>query len=118
MIEKKIISSDVSVMTEEEGERLDSFLLNATLRENTEYAKALTELFGPIDNPRYILMERTFLKRREYYPVPSCLGSKKEDVELFLRELNAQKQSFRAHYLRNPKGKKILLGGNHEEKKL
>ena len=105
-------------MTEEEGERLDSFLLNATLRENTEYAKALTELFGPIDNPRYILMERTFLTRREYYPVPSCLGSKKEDVELFLRELNAQKQSFRAHYLRNPKGKKILLGGNHEEKKL
>ncbi len=63
MIEKKIISSDVSVMTEEEGERLDSFLLNATLRENTEYAKALTELFGPIDNPRYILMERTFLKK-------------------------------------------------------
>lgn len=109
MIKKKIISSDVSVVTEENGERLDSSLLNATLRENTEYAKALTEFFGPIDNPRYILMERMFLKRTEYYPVPYRFASKREDVELLLKELNVEKRTFRAHYLRNPKGRKILL---------
>ncbi len=96
-------------MTEENGERLDSTLLNATLRENTEYAKALTEFFGLIDNPRYILMERMFLKRIEYYPVPYRFASKREDVELLLKELNVEKRTFRAHYLRNPKGRKILL---------
>lgn len=109
MITKKIISSNVNIMTEENGEILESTILNGTLKENTEYAKALSEFFGPIENPRYILTEKIFMIKTEYYPVPSCFGSKREDVELLLKELNGWKHSFRVHYLRNPKGRKILL---------
>jgi hypothetical protein len=109
MINKKIISSNANIMTEETGESLKSALLNGTLKENTEYAKALSEFFGPIENPRYILTEKIFLNKTEYYPVPSCFGSKREDVELLLKELNGWKRNFHVHYLRNPKGRKILL---------
>lgn len=51
------------------------------------YLNALQELLNPIENPRYLLaLKYTFdpqMPLLYYFPVPTCLGKKKRDAELF-----------------------------------
>jgi hypothetical protein len=109
MVKADLLSPNVNLEIKEEKENLEAGLGNATLKENTEYARVLTEFYGPIENPRYLITERSFLGKTEYYPVPTCFSTKKSDVELLLKALNVRGRNFKAHYLRNPNGRKLLL---------
>jgi len=62
-------------------------LEGAARYETSLFTDALTELLGPIENPRYILRRvgrPAFLRRRDHHAVPSVLGRKKELAEVFL----------------------------------
>jgi superfamily II DNA or RNA helicase len=77
-------------MLEINGAAADGLLVapsNVDTRSAQLYLNALQELLNPIENPRYLLaLKYTFDKSTSmvyYFPVPTCMGKKKKDAELF-----------------------------------
>jgi len=109
MKKKKIVGETVVLSINEGKERFMANLENSTIKEDIEFAKALVEFYSPINNPRYIIIEKGFLGKNEYYTLPSVFSNKKEDVDILLKELNQTKGSYEGKYLRNPSGRKLLM---------
>ena len=109
MKKKKIVGETAVLYIDEGKERFTANLENSTIKEDTEFAKALVEFYSPINNPRYMIIERGFLGKNEYYSLPSLFANKKEDVDILLKELNRTKGSYQGKYLRNPSGRKLLM---------
>ncbi len=87
-------------------------LEGATSYEKSVFLIALQEIFDPIDNPRYLLIRKTFLGRwlrKDYHAVPQIIGNKKEYVEYFARMWSRYVGSMSLVYTRIPEGRKILL---------
>lgn len=87
-------------------------LRGATLREQSVFLQSLRELFGPIDNPRYLLLRKTFLfhmVRRVYYPVPRLLGGKKEWAMRLQQAWQRHVGPTKLIYCRTPLGRRLLL---------
>jgi Type III restriction enzyme, res subunit len=77
------------------------------------YLNALQELLNPIENPRYLLaLKYTFdpqVPLLYYFPVPTCLGKKKKDAELF-QDIWAEKMGpTRLVFTRTVEGRLELL---------
>jgi superfamily II DNA or RNA helicase len=63
-------------------------LSGGTYYESSLFANCLSEILGPIDHPRYLVIRSgTFLgrKRDDYHAVPAVLGAKKELAKIFYR---------------------------------
>lgn len=87
-------------------------LQNATEREKNVFAKALSEMLSPIDNPRYVIIRKSKLGTRKYiqsYACPSVVASKKETAEIFSHYLSKAAGKFELVYTRNEEGNKALL---------
>ncbi len=86
-------------------------LSNATAREKSDFAKALGELFADIDNPRYLLFAKNKNPLSAFYclTVPECLGTKKENAQMFHGHLQKLLGKYELVYTRTPEGRKKLL---------
>jgi len=87
-------------------------LLGATLREQSVFLQCLRELFDPVENPRYLLLRKTFLfrlVRRMYYPVPRLLGGKKEWAMRLQQAWQWHIGPTKLIYTRTPLGRRLLL---------
>jgi hypothetical protein len=76
------------------------------------FLEALTELLGPIANPRYLLVRRSFLARRlrvDFHAVPSVLGQRKEWAEMFAKHWAKRVGSAQLVFSRNAAGRRLLL---------
>ncbi len=107
-----ITSSDVKVETRVTSNgNISTSLTGGTAREKSDFAKALGELFAPIDNPRYLLLSKTYnpLSAFSCMSVPECLGSKKENAQLLHGHLQKLLGSYELVYTRTPEGRKTLL---------
>lgn len=107
------IKSDARIKVTENltGTQILCALGGATEHEKTEFAAAMSELLSPIDNPRYVLIKK-YGKLLTYtcsYPCPSVIGGKKENVEIFGRELGHVAGGFELVYTRSESGRKTLL---------
>jgi superfamily II DNA or RNA helicase len=74
--------------------------------------EAVTEVIGPIANPRYLLVRRSFFLgglRYDYHAVPSRLGQRKEYAEAFAAHWRRHIGSCRLKFCRNAKGRRNLL---------
>lgn len=85
-----------------------------TRMDKNRFANALSEMFGPVENPRYLLVVRSSILRmlktsQTYLPVPSSLGDKKDHAQTLARSLNKSIGNVRLIYTRNPEGRRALL---------
>lgn len=87
-------------------------LRNATIRDQNVFNTAITELLSPIENPRYILIKKGFLRKYNYsysFACPAIIGKKKEHVEVLAKELKHGLGSFAAVYTYREDGRKLIL---------
>ena len=80
----------------------------------TEHAliEAIAEVLGPTENPRYLLVRRSWLGpilRTDYHPVPTALGARKEFAEIFRDAWEARVGSSKLVFTRTVEGRLVLL---------
>lgn len=93
-----------------EGMLIHTYLKGGTMRDKTTFACCMEELWGVIDNPRYLLMrDKRLLGRNEYYAVPEIFGKQKERAVIFEKHIRGALGRFRLVYTRTSEGRKILL---------
>lgn len=109
----QIESTGLSVRAETreyEGVVVSSYLKGGTVRDKTLFALCMSQLWGVIDNPRYLLMQtRGRVGVNEYMAVPEAFGRKKEDAGLFADCMSGVLGRCRLVYTRTPEGRKVLL---------
>ena len=93
------------------------------MREKEIFAQALSEFFAPIENQRYILRATTWVNdQTKYFAVPSMFDKRKEDVIVFVANIEKYIGSYEIIYTRNVEGRHILLDarlnalGNKQER--
>lgn len=108
-----IVSKQVSVGVEENvGLMSYIYLKGGTEREKDVFAQAIYEMFGTVDNQRYLLKaKRKVSKLCKYYCVPELFGKKKEDAQMFMACIAKYIGPYELIYTKNGEGKKALLEG-------
>ena len=87
-----------------------TYLKGGTLREKEIFAQALSEFFAPIENQRYILRATTWVNdQTKYFAVPSMFDKRKEDVIVFVANIEKYIGSYEIIYTRSVEGRHILL---------
>jgi len=96
----------------EDGTGVACQLRGATLREQSVFLQCLRELFEPVENPRYLLLRKTFLfrmVRRVYHPVPRLIGGQKEWAAALQQAWQQFVGPVKLIYTRTPAGRRLLL---------
>lgn len=88
------------------------YLSGGTGRDKALFTKCVKELFGVIDNQRYILVKKGAIRgENSFYAVPECFGKKREDAEQFFSCIKPYIGNFDLVYTRNEAGRQLLLEG-------
>jgi superfamily II DNA or RNA helicase len=79
--------------------------------EQSIFLRALSEVLGPIENPRYLLASRRQWPwlREDYFAVPEVFGRKQECAEIFARKWRSVVGPVDLVHTRTPEGRKLLL---------
>lgn len=92
------------------GELIGTWLQGGSMRDKMVFAGCMEEIWGIIDNPRYLLMKETkYGKTDEYYSVPEVFGRQKDRVVIFEKHMNKVLGKHKVVYTRTPEGRRILL---------
>jgi hypothetical protein len=88
-------------------------LEGGTTFEKSIFIKSLQEIIGPVDNPRYIIIRKSFfleiLAQKDYHSLPESLGRKKQFAEYFETQWRNSVGSCELVYTRTIQGRKLLL---------
>lgn len=88
-------------------------LEGGTFRERSEFAVAVAEVLGEVDNPRYLVIRTGMnpLRRKvlDYHAVPFVLAAHKDRAVLFEKAWKRRVGSTRLVYTRRGEGRAILL---------
>jgi len=79
------------------------YLKDSTLKENSIFREALTEMLSEIENPRYIIQVK-----QTFFAVPAAIGTNEKKAMLLLKKLRLTKNA-KLIYTRNPEGKVSLF---------
>ncbi|MEM9500808.1 MAG: DEAD/DEAH box helicase family protein [Pseudomonadota bacterium] len=74
--------------------------------------QAVAEILGPVQNPRYVLIRKTWLglrSRTDYHAVPTMLAGRKENAEIFTRFWREKVGRSELVFTRNAEGRQVLL---------
>jgi hypothetical protein len=79
--------------------------------EQAIFLRALRDVLGPLENPRYLLARRKTWRifREDYFAVPEILARKKEFAEHFARRWSKLVGPIQLVYTRTPEGRRLLL---------
>lgn len=94
--------------------RCDVILHGSSRATERAVMEAIAEILGPVGNPRYLLVRKSWLgprRRTDYHAVPAAIAKRKEWAEQFHREWNARIGSSRLVFTRTPEGRIALLRG-------
>ena len=90
-------------------------LERATLREKNVFAKAVSEILSPIDDPRYLIIGTkgfSKLETKNYvqsFACPSVIGVNKENAAVLAKNLKSAGGKFELVFTRNEQGRKELF---------
>jgi len=106
--------NEVSLETEQQlNGTFICYLKGATNSESSLFVNLLAEILAPVENPRYLLVYRHWIKRhwglRNYYVVPAQFGKRKEDAKLFHQIWKKYVDSSKLLYTRSIEGRRELL---------
>ena len=84
------------------------------VKRNTErqVMDAISEILGPVQNPRYLLVRKSWMlwrMRTDYHAVPTILGAHKEWAECFAELWSSRVGSSRLVFARRAEGRRVLL---------
>ncbi len=85
---------------------------NVSPEENNLIIKCMREIVDPIENPRYIFARKSklwFLPTTDYHAVPTAIGQKKENAEVFSMLWNKYIGGCHLIYTRTKEGRQALL---------
>ena len=105
----------VSVRKSEKQNIINCSLEKATVREKNVFAKAISELLSPIDDPRYVLIGTKGFSKFETtnyvqsYACPSVIGVNKETAAILAKNLKSAGGKFDLVFTRNEQGRKELF---------
>lgn len=89
------------------------YLKEASQHDSNLFISLLEEVIAPIDNPRYLLINGNFIKRklgiRNYYVVPKDIGKNKTEAVKFKKYWNKHVDGSRVLFTRTLEGRKELL---------
>ncbi|MBE5888140.1 MAG: hypothetical protein E7283_04810 [Lachnospiraceae bacterium] len=103
--------SKVEVDSRDDGTQC-VYLSGGTGRDKSLFTKCVKELFGVIDNQRYILVKKGAIRgENSFYAVPECFGKKREDAEKFFACIKPYIGNYDLVYTRNEAGRQLLLEG-------
>lgn len=103
-----ITDRDLAVQVDDNGVSV----VGGTVAQRLLYVQALTQLFEPITNPRYLIIwENKYWLSRFFcaQAVPDILGTKREYVDIFVESLHREGILMKAKYLRTSQGRKLLV---------
>jgi hypothetical protein len=85
-------------------------IIRCSKYEKSIFHQAISEVLGPIDNPRYVLVRvrKGKLDPRAAFAVPEVFAGKKQNAEVFQQRMNRRIADFEVHSTRTNDGKKIL----------
>lgn len=88
-------------------------VIGATQYESSLFINALEEIVKPIENPRYLIIIKSFFRRKmkiqNYYAVPTVFGSHKKYVVIFKKHWSKQMGRSKVFYTRKFEGRRLLL---------
>ena len=103
--------SKVEVDSRDDGTQC-VYLSGGTGRDKSLFTKCVKELFGVIDNQRYILVKKGAIRgENSFYAVPECFGKKREEAEQFFSCIKPYIGNYDLVYTRNEAGRQLLLEG-------
>lgn len=107
-------SSQVEVILEEHGNgEFTICLKGGSQHESSIFIDLLEEVISPVENPRYLLVNRNWIQRkmgiRRYYVVPNMFGRRKEDAIAFHRSWQQHVGRSKLLYTRSIEGRTELL---------
>lgn len=107
-----VTSKQVSVDTDEgNGSLYFVYLKGGTEREKDVFAQCILEMFGAVENQRYLLRARKKVPAScNYYCVPELFGKKKEDAARFANAVSKYIGAYELIYTKNGNGRSVLLG--------
>lgn len=89
------------------------YLLGANQHDGNLFVKLLEELIAPIENPKYLILVNSRIKRffgyKDYYAIPTLIGRKKEDAIKFSKHWKKYIGGSKIIYTRTISGRKLLL---------
>jgi superfamily II DNA or RNA helicase len=113
---KKLLTtkSDVRILSEQQANgTFMIYLEGANQHDCNLFVSLLDEIIAPIENPRYLLVGQSWLKRklgfRNYYVVPTQFAKRKEDALVFKKHWNKYVDGSKILFTRHLEGRKHLL---------
>lgn len=86
------------------------YLTGGTGRDKTLFAECVMDFYSPVENQRYLLVQKKHHKSKNgYYCVPNVFAWKKELATAFLNSIRPYLGNYELVYTRNEEGRKILL---------
>ena len=86
------------------------YLLGGTGRDKALFAKCVFEFFEVIDNQRYLLCKPSRKNKLDgCFVIPECFSRRREDADIFAKEMERFIGKYEVVYTRNAQGRKILL---------
>lgn len=110
--ECNLISSGARLESENAVAFVRLSLRNASIHDQNVFNKAISELLSPIENPRYLLIRKSWFRRFDYryaFACPSVLGKKKEYAETLARNLKGNTGTFETVFAHREDGRKLIL---------
>lgn len=101
----------IEVRTSIDG-RKDVIVTGVSRAAERQVMQALAEILGPVQNPRYLLVRRSWLgwkRRKDFHAVPATLGARKEFAERFAALWHENVGSSELVFTRTPEGRRLLL---------
>jgi superfamily II DNA or RNA helicase len=92
--------------------RKDVILTGVSRAAERHVMQAIAEILGPVQNPRYLLVRRSWLGPRhrvDYHAVPASLGARKEFAERFAELWIERVGSSDLVFTRTAEGRRLLL---------
>ena len=98
------------VEAESAGALYQIYLLGGTGRDKALFAKCIFEFFEVIDNQRYLLYKSSRKNKLDgCFVIPDCFARRREDADIFAKEMERFIGKYEVVYTRNAEGRKILL---------
>ena len=111
LIEKGSIESEhVKVVCKyKDFNTVSIYLKNASTYEQNLFSDNIMQMFGEINQPRYLLVKPANILFSEYYVVPDAFKKNKELVEILQRKLRWKIGKFGIVFAKNEYGKDVVL---------
>ncbi len=92
--------------------RKDIIVTGVSRAAERQILMAIAEVLGPVQNPRYVLVRRSWMSlvaRTDFHAIPASLGARKEHAEKFAELWNERVGSSHLVFTRSVEGRKVLL---------